>query len=117
MDGVVSWVVEIAVKPGRLEAFRALMDEMVSAVRADPGAVIYEWFIDDDDRVVHIYERYADSAAAMRHMEVFGRFAERYLAETDPLGFTLMGSPTDEVRAALSDDPPLYLRSFGGFAR
>jgi hypothetical protein len=71
----------------------------------------------DDDRTVHIYERYADWEATMRHMELFGRFAERYLAETDPVGFTLMGSPSDEVKAALSDDPPEYLRPFGGFAR
>jgi len=33
MDEQVAWHVELAVKPGALEAFRALTDEMVEATR------------------------------------------------------------------------------------
>ena len=56
MDGEVSWVVELAVKPGQLESFRALMEEMVAWTRQDPGALAYQWFVTDDGTAVHIYE-------------------------------------------------------------
>ena len=48
-----------------VDTLRALMEEMSASTRSEPGALSYEWFIGDDDRVVHLYERYADSAAAL----------------------------------------------------
>ena len=58
----VFWVVELAIIPGQLDAFKALMNEMVAATQADePGALNYEWFISEDGTTCHIYERYADS--------------------------------------------------------
>jgi quinol monooxygenase YgiN len=117
MDGAVSWVVEGTIKPGQREPFRALMEEMAAATRADPGALIYEWFVNDGGDAACLYERYADSAAALAHVALFAAFAERFGAALDVTRFTVMGSPSDEVRAALSDDPPTYLRPLGGFAR
>jgi quinol monooxygenase YgiN len=118
MDDRVSWVLEVAVKPGQLENFRALMQEMVASTRAEPGALGYEWFIGDDGRAVHLFERYADSAATLTHLANFGeQFAGRFLAAVDPTRFTVMGSPSNEVRAALSGFGPTFLRPFGGFTR
>ena len=118
MGDRVSWVLEVAVKPGQLDAFRALMQEMVEATRAEPGALGYEWFVGDDGGVVHLNERYADSAAAMTHLATFGeRFAGRFLAAVDPTRFTVMGSPSDAAQAALGGFGPTYLRPFGGFVR
>ena len=48
MEGQVSWVIELAVKPGELEAFKALMEEMVAGTNAEPTTLGYEWFISDD---------------------------------------------------------------------
>ena len=118
MGDQVSWVLEVAVKPGQLEIFRSLMEEMVASTRAEPGALGYEWFVGDDGRVVHLVERYADSAAVVAHLATFGeKFAGRFLAAVDPTQFTVMGSPNDEAQAAMSGFGPTYLRPFGGFAR
>jgi quinol monooxygenase YgiN len=118
MDAQVSWLLEVAVKPGQLEPFRALMEEMVASTRAESGALGYEWFIGDDGSVVHLAERYADSAAILAHLATFGEtFAGRFLASVEPTRFTVMGSPSDEVRAALSGLGPTYLQPFGGFVR
>ena len=118
MGDRVSWVLEVAVKPGQLDAFRALMQEMVEATRAEPGALGYEWFVSEDGGVVHLNERYAGSAAALAHLATFGeKFAGRFLASVDPTRLTVMGSPSDEVQVALSGFGPTYLRPFGGFAR
>jgi quinol monooxygenase YgiN len=116
MNNRVSWVLEVAVKPGALGTFRALMEEMVESTRAEPGALDYEWFVTDDGRVVHLYERYADSTAVLTHLGTFGeQFAGRFLDLVDPARFTVMGAPSDEVKAALSGFGPVYLKPFGGW--
>ena len=54
----------------------------------------------------------------MAHVtKVWAKLGARFMAAVEPTGFTVMGNPNDAVRAALSDDPPVYLRPFGGFAR
>jgi quinol monooxygenase YgiN len=114
----VSWVLEVAVKPDRLDAFRALMREMVASTRGEPGALGYEWFVNDDGGVVHLCERYVDSAAALAHLGAFGeKFAARFLAAVDPTRLTVTGTPNDEVKAALCGFGPTYLLPFGGFVR
>jgi quinol monooxygenase YgiN len=49
----VSWLIELAVRPGRLDSFRALMHEMVQSTRSESGALSYEWFVNDDGSAVH----------------------------------------------------------------
>jgi quinol monooxygenase YgiN len=118
MGDQVAWLLEVAVKPGQLDTFRTLMTEMVESTRAESGALIYDWFIRDDGSAVYLNERYADSAAAATHIGTFvEKFAGRFLAAVDPTRFTVMGSPSDELRAALSGFGPTYLQPFGGFAR
>ena len=63
MGEQVAWHVELAVKPGALEALRALTGKMVEATRGEPGVLSYERFLSADGMVVHVYERYADAAA------------------------------------------------------
>jgi quinol monooxygenase YgiN len=118
MDDRVSWHLEVAVKPGQLDAFRTLVNEMVESTRAETGALSFEWYIDDDGTVGHVYERYADSAATLTHLGAFGaKFAARFLAVVVPNRFTVFGRPTDEVKEALSGFRPTYPRPLGGFAR
>jgi quinol monooxygenase YgiN len=118
MEGHVSWVFEVAVKPGKIDALRTLMEEMVESTRAESGALVYEWFVSDDEGVVLLYERYADSAAALTHSGAFhAKFAGRFLDLVDPTRFTLLGSPSDEAKAALGGSGRIFLQSFGGFVR
>jgi quinol monooxygenase YgiN len=118
MNGQVSWVFKVAVRPGKLDELRTLMEEMVESTRAKPGALVYEWFVSDDGGVVLLYERYADSAAALTHSEAFrAKFAARFLDLVDPTRFTVLGTPSDEAKAALSRPGRVFLDSFGGFAR
>jgi quinol monooxygenase YgiN len=118
MDDQVSWVIELAVKPGQLEGFRTLMDEMVAGTRLEPRSLGYEWFISDDDAVVHIYEKYADSEAMITHVDGFmANWAERFLAAVDVTRFTVYGSPNAAAREMLDGFGAVYLGPFGGFSR
>ena len=54
-------IIEVAVKPGQLDNFRKLMDEMVELFQAEPETLSYDWFVSADGAPFMIYERYADS--------------------------------------------------------
>lgn len=118
MSSVVSWNLELAVRDGRLDDFRALMQQMVESTEAEPGTQTYEWFLNADGTVCHLYERYADSEAALAHLGTFGsKFAERFLACVEPTRFSVYGNPSAEARAVLDGFGAVYLGPFGGFSR
>ena len=119
MSDAVSWILELTVKDGQLEAFKALGQEMSEATQADePGATHYEWYIDEDGKTIHLFERYADSAATMIHLGNFGaKFAERFLACVDPTRMMVYGDPSAEVRGAVAGFGAAHMTQFVGFAR
>ena len=119
MSDAVHWLLALNIKEGELDTFKALVKEMVDATKADePGAQIYEWFVSDDEKTCHIYERYADSAATMTHLAAFGQnFAERFMAVLEPVQLVVYGNPSDEVRGALAAFGAVHMSQFAGFAR
>ena len=118
MSDNVFWVVELAIKPGQLDAFKALMNDMVAATKAnEPGALNYEWFISEDGTTCHIYERYADSAAVLAHAGNFAAFGERWAALTEVTRTNAYGTPSDEVKGLLGAFNATLLAPLGGFAR
>ncbi len=119
MSDQVYWNLELAIKPGELDKFKALMNEMVEATKTnEPGTLNYEWSITEDGESCHIYERYADSASVMTHLGTFGeKFADRFTAVLEPKRLMVYGHPSDEVKEALSGFGAVFLSPIGGFAR
>ena len=118
MEGQVSWVIELAVKPGELDTFKALMEEMVEGTSTEPPTLNYEWHISEDAGTVHIYEKYADSDAMIAHVNGFlEKWAARFMASVDVTRFTVYGNPNASARELLDGFGPTYLGPWGGFAR
>lgn len=119
MSDHVSWMLELSIKHGEQDSLKTLMREMVEATQAtEPGTLNYEWFFSTDEKTCHIWERYADSAAAMIHLGHFGeKFAERFMAALEPTRFVVYGNPNDEVKEALSAFGVAYMAPVAGFAR
>ena len=116
MGGEISWHVELRVKPGQLSNFRTLTGEMVIVTRREPGVLSYQRFVSEDGTIIHLYERYADSAAAVAHLEAFAkRFAERFSATVERKAFTVFGCPSVELKAVLDRVNAMYLKPFGDF--
>jgi hypothetical protein len=89
----------------------------VEATRGEPGVLSYERFVSADGTVVHVYERYADSAAAVAHLRIFGRrFGGRFMGMVDRTRFTVYGTPSAELRGMLDGFGARYLAPFGGFS-
>lgn len=53
----ISWQVTLGVRNGQLDAFRALTNEMVRVSAEEPGTLVYERFLSEDEETVHAVER------------------------------------------------------------
>jgi len=119
MSNNVYWLLELNIKDGEAENFKVLMNDMVEATKAnEPGTINYEWFVSDDGKHCHIYERFVNSAATMTHLASFGeKFAERFLAALEPTRMVVYGDPSSEVREALVGFGAVHFEQVSGFAR
>jgi quinol monooxygenase YgiN len=114
----VSWLVELQLQPGALQAFRELTEEMVVATFSEPGALIYERSISTDETRIIVFERYADADAAIRHLDSFvSLFGERFSALVTRRSFTVFGAVTDELEELLAPLGATFARHLTGFVR
>ena len=115
------WVNELAVKDGKLETFRELMEEMVSGARDQPGTLSYEWYISSDGGTVHVVEPYADSAAVVAHHVSDGftlkNWAGRFIDCVDVTRVTAYGDPDASAGEILDRLGATYHSAWGGFSR
>jgi quinol monooxygenase YgiN len=117
MSDQISWSLQVAIHPGKLEDFRALAKELIATTESEAGTLAYEWNLSEDGTICHIYERYQNNEALLTHVQSFGAFAERFMADCYPTRFHVYGAPNDEVKAALADFRPVYFTPLGGFSR
>lgn len=115
----VFWRFEVAIKDGKLDELKDLIEEMSDASRAnEPGTLIYQWTISDGDKAAEVHERYANSDAALGHLASFNEnFADHLMALVEPTGMTVYGSPSAALRKQLEGADPVYMGVMGGFAR
>jgi quinol monooxygenase YgiN len=118
MSEQISWCVALGVKPGQLDNFMKLTQEMVASTRNEPGVLSYQRFVGDDNKIVHAQERYVDSGAALMHLQNFAEeFAERFVSMVDRTVArkAVSVSRSCSVERADSMDPaPLGGKRFGG---
>ena len=119
MNDHIYWMVELAIQPDRENELRPLVEEMVNATHNnEPGALDYEYYISNDGKVCHLFERYVDAEATITHLEGFKAvFADRFVKVFQPIRFVLYGSPSAEVREVLAGFNPIYMEAVGGFRR
>jgi quinol monooxygenase YgiN len=97
--------------------FLSLTGEMVVSTQKESGVLSYQRFVTDDANFVHVYECYANSDAAVAHLQEFrAKFGERFAAMVERIKFTVYGEPSDELRVLLDGFGATYLRPFGDFA-
>jgi quinol monooxygenase YgiN len=119
MSKPVFWVVDGHVRPGSLDSLKSLIAEMVANTQAnEPGTIAYEWFLDSEKGVCHIFEKYQDSAAAMIHLHTFDeKYAQRLGQVMEIRRITLYGDTSEELHRALNGDGTVYLYPVSGFTR
>jgi quinol monooxygenase YgiN len=112
------WLFTLQVNPGKYEEFKTLVSAIVEATKKESGTLAYQYSVNADQSVVHIYERYRDSDAFVSHVEqTFGAFAERFLSLVTVSSLVVYGTPNAAARKALDTFNASYMTLFDGFSR
>lgn len=115
----VSWMFELTIKDGRDADFRAMIADMSEATFSnEPGTLDYEYYVSDDGRDLHLFERYENAEAALIHMGTFGkRFAGRFFDILAPKRITIFGAADERISGGMKDLAPTVMRRHAGFSR
>ncbi len=113
----VYWVLVADVKEGQQDALRQLATRFADKTKAEPGALAYEWSLSERGDRLHIYERYADSEAALAHLANVGPVLGDLMALVTPVRLDCYGRVSDAFREATKDLPMAYYTQFEGFSR
>jgi quinol monooxygenase YgiN len=117
MTNQIYWILEVEILPRQLENFRAVARDLIASTEHEPGTLGYEWNLNDDGTVCHIYERYKNSEALVTHVHGFGAFAERFMQACRPTRFHIYGNPSEDAKATLADFGPVYFSPIGSISR
>jgi quinol monooxygenase YgiN len=118
MHGHLSWLVELDVKDGQLQAAKTLMEEMVEQTSKEPTTHTYDFYISSDNAHVSIYEGYDSPESAHSHLKGFlEKFVGRFVEVFDATRMVVYGSPGDDLKADIADWHPIYMEHWGGFRR
>ncbi|MGI6546199.1 MAG: putative quinol monooxygenase [Fastidiosipilaceae bacterium] len=118
MNSNVSWIFELTLTKGSPDDLKDLMPELIESTASEPGTLAYEWTMNEDNSVCHIYERYLDSESALTHLKTFNeKFAARLMALGNSTAFVVYGSPSGTLKEALKGFGGTYMTPIGGFAR
>jgi quinol monooxygenase YgiN len=112
----VYWVFTVTVD--QMEKFKTLVPKLVAATEKEPGALQFEFHVGADRKTVDIFERYADSKAALFHQTAsFAPFSKEFFAVAKLTRWVIYGMPSDEFKKANADSHPIYMTPFDGFIR
>ena len=93
-------LVRAEITTGDLDAFKAQAKKMKDATTDEPGTLIYDFFINEENNEVLIIEKYTDGKALMAHMNKFTQpdYIPKLLEMQEITGIEMPGYITDEVR-------------------
>lgn len=118
MSNNVSWIFELTLTKGSSDDLKALMPELVESTANESDTLAYEWTLNEDQTICHIYERYTDSDSALTHLKTFNeKFAARLMALGNATAFVVYGNPASSLKEALKGFNGTYMTPIGGFAR
>jgi quinol monooxygenase YgiN len=100
----IQYVVEFAIKPGRLDEFKRVAREVIDRVHAEePGTRSYQWYLSANATRCHVHQWYADSAAFVAHAggDVLADLLPKLLEVSTMSEITFFGDPSPEATRVL----------------
>jgi len=115
----VAWIIEASVKPENLDSISSLMNEMsLDFMENERQTQNFEWSVDSTQTLLHLHERYEDSATALGHVKSFrSKYGERFKSLISPFRVVVYGHPSELLSNELQPLRPVILNCLGGFTR
>ena len=105
---------------GKAESFKALLKDMVPAVKAsEPDTTRYQYFMSPDNKKLTLIEVYPSNEAALFHLAAFtvSPFGEEFLASISITSFVVAGNASPELIKSLEPFTSDYRPPVQGFIR
>lgn len=115
MNKHIIWVVEGKIKSGLRDDFNDVMQDMVSAAKAEKGTLNYEWTLAADNESVHIYERYENEVAARAHLVTWQQSSARFMSVVDIARVVVFSDLPADLKASFSGSGTVFMTPIGGF--
>jgi quinol monooxygenase YgiN len=87
--------VSLTIKDGKLDAFRAIAQEMIAVTRKESGTLAYEWYFSADGKRCRLLETYTDANAVLAHFNgpAVKEFVPKLLETAGVSEFEVYGDP------------------------
>jgi len=104
----ISWLISANIREGKLSEAKDHFQKMVNKTTADDEFVMdYEFFVNEEEGTVRVYERYPDSVAVMNHMGVVKDLLGPLGALIKVSNMEIFGNPDEKVLKAFEMWKPL----------
>lgn len=91
------------------------MQQLITSAKNEEGTVMYEWTISENNRSVHIYERYQNEAAAKLHLQGWGESGPLFLSVVYMQRVTVYSQLSEEFAKAFAGPSTVFMKPIGGF--
>jgi len=115
MTRQIYWILKASINEGKSDQLQALAKQFRELTEAESRAIGYEW--STNGNMLHIYERYVDSDAALEHTANIGSLLPELVELVTPVEIECYGPTTEGFREAFKDVPMVYFDTFEGFHR
>jgi quinol monooxygenase YgiN len=113
----ISCLFSLSIKSGDFPEFKALIAKIVAATKQEPGTLVYEYSVNEDQSIAHILERYNVESVVSHVDTTFAPFGERFLELCSITSLVVYGTPDAEIRKRLDPFGAVYMTPFDGFSR
>ncbi|WP_111707113.1 putative quinol monooxygenase [Lutibacter citreus] len=110
----IAWTVDGKIKDE--EKYKVVMKLITEATYEEEGSLNHEWFIAEDGVTIHIYERYKNTDAALKHLETWSKYASLFMEAAEMTSFNVYGNLTPELKQAVGGASVL-MKTYGGFTK
>ena len=117
MTDNIYWILKAEIKNGNLDELKRLAEECCEITKTEPGVMVYEWSIAEGLEILHIYERYLDSDAAMAHMANLSEKLPKLMDLVNVTEIECYGKASSDFREAAKDFPIVYMENLCGFRK
>ena len=94
-------IARFKIHEGKLRDFKDGVDSCIAVVKNEPGTMLYDWFIDEENLECTVVETYKDSDATLAHAANVNELLQK-LMEIADFSAEVFGNTTEELKGALA---------------
>ncbi len=110
-------IVDIAIRPGKVDDFRAAAQALFERTQEEPGTLRYDYFISDDETRNINVEVFDGAAGFVAHNRNCAPLVPALVAAGDIVRIDVIGDDSDELYAELEGNALLHFTKLGGVSR